>query len=315
MLRCQPAWEKNDGKVKYGGDAGREQMSQDSTKSNVFMQVVPRTPILWSQEVVSDIVRVERHHQPSNGSSVCCLPHHLISIHLGQPIQLQRTVDGRRSNDYLTEGDIMISPPCLHRKLAWDNDAEFLLLSLESKLFASAVHADDADRVEIVPQFKLRDPLIQQIGLTLKSELEVDRLGDRLYAESMANALAVHLLRRYSTRKQRIQGYAGGLPKHKLQQAIDYIQAHSAENVSLEAIATEVGMSQYYFARLFKQSTGSSPYQYLIKCRIERAKELLLQGQQSIANVALQVGFASQSQFGRHFKRLTGVTPKQFFNK
>lgn len=291
-------------------------MSQGSTKRNTFSQVVPRSPTLWSQEAISDILCVEQHHQPANGSSECCLPTCLISIHVGQPIQLQRTVDGHYSSDYFTEGDIMISPPHLYRKLSWNNDAEFLLLRLEFKLFAFAVpESVDAERVEIVPQLRLRDPLIQQIGLTLKSELEVDGLSDRLYAESMANALVVHLLRRYPTRKQRIRDYAGGLPKYKLQQAIDYIQAHLAEDVSLEAIAKELGISQYYFARLFKQSTGYSPYQYLIKCRIERAKQLLLQDQQSIAFVALQVGFASQSQFGKHFKRLTGVTPKQFFNK
>ena len=289
-------------------------MSQGFNKNDV-KQIVPRSPILWSQEV-SDIVRVEQHHQPANGSSECCLPNYLLSIHLGQPIQLKRRIDGQRSSDDLAAGDIMISPPYLHRQLAWDNDADFLLLRLESKLFASAVYESvDNDQIEIVPQLKIRDPLIQQIGLTLKSELEANRLSDRLYAESMANALAVHLLRRYPTRQQKISDYVGGLPRHKLQQAIDYIQAHLATDVSLKAIATELGMSQYYFARLFKQSTGSSPYQYLIKCRIERAQELLLQSQQSMANIALQVGFASQSQFGRHFKRLTGVTPKQFGNK
>ena len=210
----------------------------------------------------------------------------------------------------------MISPPYLHRKLVWDTDAEFLLLRLEPKLFASAVYESvDAERVQIAPQLKVCDPLIQQIGLALKAELEIDGLSNRLYAESMANSLAVHLLRRYSTQKPEIRVYSGSLPSHKLQQVIDYIQAHLAEDVSLEAIATEISMSQYYFARLFKQSTGYSPYQYLIKCRIERAQELMMQAQQSIANVALQVGFTSQSQFGRHFKRITGVTPKQFIKK
>jgi AraC family transcriptional regulator len=210
----------------------------------------------------------------------------------------------------------MITPPYLHRQLFWDTDAEFLLLRLEPKLFTCAVYESvDTDYAQIAPQLKICDPLIQQIGLALKAELEIDGLSDRLYAESMANALAVHLLRHYSTRRREIRSYSGRLPSYKLQQAIDYIQAHLAEDVSLEAIATELGMSQYYFARLFKHSTGYSPYQYVIKRRIERAQELLIQKQQSIANVALQVGFASQSQFGRHFKRLTGFTPKQFLKK
>lgn len=291
-------------------------MSQESARKNAFSQLVPRSPILRSQDTVSDILRVEHHHQPANRESECCLPNYLLSIHLGQPIQLERTIDGRRSRDYLARGDIMITPPYLHRKLFWDSDADFLLLHLEPKLFTYAGYESvNADHTQIVPQLKICDPLIQQIGLALKAELEIDGLSDRVYAESMANALAVHLLRHYSTRRREIRAGSGCLPSHKLQQAIDYIQAHLAEDVSLEAIATELDMSQYYFARLFKQSTGYSPYQYVIKSRIERAQELMMQEQQSIATIALKVGFASQSQFGRHFKRLTGVTPKQFLKK
>ena len=285
-------------------------------RKNSVLQIVPRSPILRSQDTVADILRVEQHYQPANQESECCLPNYLLSIHLGQPIQLERTIDGRRSNDRLIRGDIMITPPYLHRKLVWDTDAEFLLLRLEPKLFATAVYESSrADRTQIVPQLKICDPLIQQIGLALKAELELDGLSNRLYAESMANALFVHLFRHYSDRKREIRAYPGHLTSYKLQQAINYIQAHLTEDLSLEAIAIELEMSQYHFARLFKQSTGYSPYQYVIKRRIERAQELMMQQQQSIATIALKVGFASQSQFGRHFKRLTGVTPKQFLQK
>ncbi|MES1023806.1 AraC family transcriptional regulator [Gloeocapsa sp. BRSZ] len=283
-------------------------MSQD-TKEKSYLQIVPRSPILSSLDV-SDLLCVEQHCQPAKESSECCLPHYLLSIHLGQPIQLERNAEGQRRSVHLTLGDIMLTPPDLHRKLSWNTDAEFLLLRLEPNIFVSAVNETvESENIEMIPQIKIRDPLLQQIGLALKAELKTKQL-DRLYAESMANALAVHVLRRYSTRQPIIRAY-GGLPNHKLQQAIDYIQTHLAEDISLKAIASELGISQYHFARLFKQSTGYSPYQYLIRCRIERAQELLKQTQQ-IANVALQVGFASQSQFGRHFKRLTGVTPKQF---
>ena len=288
-------------------------MSQDSTRKNAVLQVVPRSPILRSQGSISNILRVEHHRQPANCESECCFPNYLLSIHLGQPIQLERTIDGRRSSDYLVRGDIMITPPYLHRQLSWNADAEFLLLRLEPKLFTS-YESVAPDRLQIVPQLKICDPLIQQIGLALKAELEIDGLSDRLYAESMATALAVHLLRHYSTRRQE-RACFGRLPSHKLQQAIDYIQAHLAEDLTLEAIATELDLSQHHFARLFKHSTGYSPYQYVIKCRIKRSQELMRQEQQNLTTIALKVGFASQSQFGRHFKRLTGVTPKQFLKK
>lgn len=292
-------------------------MHQESGSKNTSVQTVPRPPLVQSQRAISDILQIETHYQPAGGTSECCLPNCLLSIHLGQPIRLKRVVDGQRSNDDLAEGDIMISPPDLHRRLSWDQDAKFLLIRLAPQLFTSAWSEDlESKSLQIIPQLKVRDPLIQQIGLTLKAELEIDGLSHRLYAESMANALAVHLIHRYSTSKpSRVRADSNSLPPPKLQQAIDYIHAHLAEDISLEALASAAGMSRYYFCRSFKRATGVTPYQYLLECRIERAKGLLLQRQQSITDIAIQVGFASQSQFGRHFKRFTGVTPNQFWQR
>lgn len=157
------------------------------------------------------------------------------------------------------------------------------------------------------------DPLIQQIGLALKHALE-NGLGSRLYADSMANALAVHLLSRYSTRKQAIQYYEGGLSRRDLNQVIDYIHEHLEKNLSLAELAGVVQLSSYHFAHLFKQSTGSSPHRYHIQCRIERTKQLLVKGL-GIADVAQAVGFASQGHLNYHFKRLVGTTPRKFLHQ
>ena len=74
-------------------------------------------------------------------------------------------------------------------------------------------------------------------------------------------------------------------------------------------------MSPHYFSRLFKQTTGISPHQYVISCPIERAKDLLKQGKLSIAEIAKEVGFVDQSHLHRYFKRLVGITPKAFFKQ
>lgn len=141
--------------------------------------------------------------------------------------------------------------------------------------------------------------------LALKRELATNSSNSIFYAESAATFLGVHLLKHYSTRKFALKDYQGGLPKYKLQQTIDYIQAHLTENISLEDLAAEAGMSRYYFCRLFKQSTGITPHQLLIKCRIDRAKHLLLRTKHPIAHIAVEVGFNSQSHFSKHFRKLT----------
>ena len=74
-------------------------------------------------------------------------------------------------------------------------------------------------------------------------------------------------------------------------------------------------MSPNYFARLFKQTTGITPHQYVIRCRIERAKELIQRGNLPLIEIATQVGFLDQSHLNRHFKRLVGVTPKTYYKE
>jgi YesN/AraC family two-component response regulator len=124
------------------------------------------------------------------------------------------------------------------------------------------------NQLEIVPQIFGRDPLIYQIGLELKKELEFARDDSHLYAESMATALAVHLMKRYAVQTSAIKTYSGGLSSYKLKTAIAYINEHLHQNLSLAEIAAVVQMSPHYFSSLFKQSTGLAPYQYVTQCRI-----------------------------------------------
>ncbi|MBD3887472.1 helix-turn-helix transcriptional regulator [Phormidium tenue FACHB-886] len=107
----------------------------------------------------------------------------------------------------------------------------------------------------------------------------------------------------------------GRLSSCKLQQVIVYIDEHLEEHLSVGAISQQVGISQFYFCHLFKQSMGVSPHQYLLQRRIERAKQLLLQNRPNIADIALAVGFANQSHFTRQFKQVVGVTPKRFVHQ
>ncbi len=172
----------------------------------------------------------------------------------------------------------------------------------------------DEDQIEIVQQFKTRDPLIQHLGLALKSELESEGMGSRVYAESLFNTLCVHLVRHYSTSRQKVLADFERLLQDKLWCAIEYINDNLEKDLTLAEIAASVGMSPYHFARAFKQATGLPPHQYLIKRRIEKAKSLLRQTHLAIAEIAYHVGFASQSHFTTLFRKHTGTTPKAYRN-
>ena len=93
---------------------------------------------------------------------------------------------------------------------------------------------------------------------------------------------------------------------------VGHITDHLDQELSLEGLAAISQLSAYHFCRAFKRSTGLTPHQYVIRQRVERAKVLLKGGKMGIAEVAVACGFTHQSHLNRHFKRLTGVTPKKF---
>jgi len=104
----------------------------------------------------------------------------------------------------------------------------------------------------------------------------------------------------------------GGLPPRRLQRVFSHIRENINRDLSVTELAQVVGMSQYYFSKLFKMSTGTTPHQYVMRQRVERAQEYLREGQTPLAEVATQVGFETQSHFTSVFRRLVGATPKRY---
>jgi AraC family transcriptional regulator len=145
----------------------------------------------------------------------------------------------------------------------------------------------------------------------LRDELLSGGRGGRLCAESLANVLVVHLIRNLASGPA-VRGMTGGLAKHALRAVVEYVMDNLAADLALADLAAVAHLSEFHFARLFKESTGQAPHQFLIERRVERAKELLAEGRLTLAEVAAAVGFSDQSHFTRHFKRRVGATPKRF---
>jgi AraC family transcriptional regulator len=195
----------------------------------------------------------------------------------------------------------------------WKEDAEFSLLTLCPKFVGEVAHESiDPDRIELIPRFAAFDPLIHQIGLSLKADLEAGCPTGRIFGESAATMLAARLLQQHSVRTPKLARDENGLSSYTLRQVLDYVRSNLSQDLSIIDLAQVAGMSPYYFLRLFKKSMHVTPRQYIIQTRIDRAKELLRSRELSIADISLQCGFTNQSHFSNVFRQITDTTPKAY---
>ena len=158
-----------------------------------------------------------------------------------------------------------------------------------------------------------RDPLIERIAAEIVGELRLETSCGDLLVEILADALAVRLLNTYSSVNVNsfpVSHRSRGLDSRRLQRAIEYIHANLTKEITVEELAAAASLSRFHFSRMFKATTGQSPSRFIGQLRLELAKSLLVDGR-SIADVAHDCGFSSESNFIRSFRRATGLTPGQ----
>jgi AraC family transcriptional regulator len=156
------------------------------------------------------------------------------------------------------------------------------------------------------------DPVLHAIGRDIASEIIEGRPGSQLQLDAFGTMIAVHLLRRATPHHASESSARGGLARWQVKRAMACIRNRLEENVTLASLAQEVGLSQYHFARAFKQSTGSSPHHYLLHCRLERAKELLAHTDVSVAEIAARVGYSEATQLSRLFQTALATSPTAY---
>jgi len=273
----------------------------------------PCTPILSSQNQGWENILVEQFQHPSGEGETQHNNEHTICLSLApRPVRFLQIKAGKTHSSLYGKGDISITPAQMHFFARWEGEDHYMQIRLTTQFIqaiASETLDTPPDRLELIPEFRTRDPQIEAIALMLLTELQQNTVGSALYVNSLTNVLAVHLIRNYASIKSDIPVYSSALPERKLSNVLEYIQQHLEEDIKLSDLAALLSMSQFHFCRLFKQSLGITPYQYLLQQRVERAKQLLKQTDHSIMEIAFLCGFNSHSHLTKQFRQLTGMTP------
>jgi len=248
--------------------------------------------------------------------SAPALTHHRLVLVTRPPQELELRFDVVRRHVPPPAGAIILVPAGTPGQVHWSGGFDWVHIYLEpgqvARVAAEAFDLDPA-RLEVPPLDALDLPNLRAAMWAVDAELTAGGAGGPLAAESLANVLAVQLLRHVLMPRQPALNRDGTLPRAKLHAIIEYVEDHLDASPTLEQMAAIARLSVYHFARQFRRAVGLPPHQYVILRRVERAKQLLQATTcLSLAEVAARAGFSDQSRFSHQFKRLVGVTPGQF---
>jgi AraC family transcriptional regulator len=241
--------------------------------------------------------------------------HHPNLIYLlGRPIIVTRKISGNpREKGLILTRQFTLTPGGVAVRWEDSRPPEILQVFLRHSIYAAAVRelcGCDVTEAEIVSRFTFQDPLLEQLALAIASKLRDGSAQDTLYIDTIAQMIAMHLARYYSSRSRPAQKLKTmAIPSWKIRRLIEFIEEHLDGDLSLESIGAEVEISALYLPRVFKASVGQSPHQYVLERRIERAKDLLRNTDLPIMNVALAAGFSSQGHLSNWFVRRVGLSP------
>jgi len=250
--------------------------------------------------------------------SECIIPHHehlenFVHVVLSGNVKYEVLTGGKYLRFTACPGTTFVLPRGTVDELRWHGPTHRVAVAVHPSLLIGALDETAGKRdVELSEHWNATDRHITAVLIAMTTDLEEGSPAGRLYGESLANALAVYLLNRYSVQRYVPVMYRGGLPGYRLKRVLDYIEVNLAEDLSLSELAAQAGLSPHYFAQLFRQSMGCAPHRYVLLQRIERSKQTLSDRRCTILEACVESGFQNPTHFARMFRRFVGVTPSRF---
>src|SRR5215469_12809605 len=270
-------------------------------------------PTLSSAALQWKGVALESHAVPAGFIHRHEHPEHFIEVVLHGGVSYEVSRRGQTRRFISQPGTICLLPRGSEHEVHWLRETQHLVLALRPSLLSDALEETVLEsNIELREHWDLVDRHISALLTAMMVDLEDGSPAGTLYSDSLANSLAVYLLKRYSNLTPKLERYRGGLSRSMLDSVLEYITANLGDKLDLSVLAKVAGVNIYHFARAFKQSTGESPHQYVLRRRIEKAKEFLIQPQVSVIEASTRTGFVDQSHFSKVFHRIVGVPPSQY---
>ena len=236
---------------------------------------------------------------------------HVLCLHLGVPVPVSYRAGRVEREGTRLHGQFCVVPAGSSTRWTLAAPATSLLLRLSPQLLRETAEAmgTGAYDAALAPSIHIRDPQVERIGWMMQAEERDAHPGGRLFADSLASALAARLLVLQTRREAPAQTRA--LPAWRLRRVVEYIEARLDEDLTLPELAAVAGYSLSHFKPLFRQATGLPAHRFVMERRVERARLRLMEGRLSLTAIAAEAGFAHAGHMARCVRRVLGVNPTQ----
>ena len=217
----------------------------------------------------------------------------------------------QKGSFFLTSGG---APYDVRWKAVTSEAFEVMFVFVELPLLQRAleeVFGADAPSARLRDVSAFTDAALNSLMERLRDEL-TRRQASPLFVQGIAQGIAIHLAREYGVTDEASRSSSPSLPGQKLRQITEWMAEHVAEDLSLDRLAAQAGLSKFHFQRLFKSALRVSPSQYHVTLRMNLARRLLRETKKSVVDVALEVGYANPSHFARLFRKETGLPPSDY---
>lgn len=242
-----------------------------------------------------------------------CSNHHTLSMYVDQGYETyQKTASGWKNGGGPDRFCLMPE----ESETTWDIRNQFSFVHLyctDEHLRHIAEQIWDRSPASISLDEKIfsDDPRITQLYRHFLLSSDWKQSANHLMLSTASTLLLTHLVQTYSNVQWRLPNVRGGLAPAVLRNIQAYIEQHLSEPLTLSELALEARLSEFHFARMFKQSTQLAPHQYVMQRRMLRAETLVKNSALSLTDIAMACGFSSASHFSNRFKSMIGVTPSQ----
>jgi len=255
---------------------------------------------------------IEKHEVRPTEWQTIIIPDQVLTLYLRRCAIEYESHTGDCQSLIRTKGSVIIEKRACEQRFRWSSAASTLTVRLSDATLEQAAEAVPFSSDSTPADSAAQDMRLSSLLFALERERMHGYPAGRLFVDGIEQALAAILVRYNGIARRAPQVYKGGLAPYRMRRVTEFIQEHIEEEITLNELARDVGLSPSHFCSLFRKTSGTTPHQFILRCRIQHAKALLAKSGNSILDVALASGFRTHQHFSRIFHRQVGIPPSTY---